>query len=162
MLVVLLTLGCVKDAGDTGRGDPDAAAKDMANGKPATSDTGWRGVGPACEVGPLPGGRVDAGATIDGAAVPWDWVGIVGTGQSLAVGQDGNPVASRTQPYRNLKLSIGTLAWPVDPDDAQLTLAPNVGGCCATPTPSSERERKRRSPTTPSPSSCLCPDPQNP
>lgn len=35
---------------------------------------------------------------------PFDWVGVLGTGQSLAVGYAGTPVVSTTQPYGNLKL----------------------------------------------------------
>src|SRR5580700_10711089 len=37
--------------------------------------------------------------------VPWDWSGIIGTGQSLSVGARGLPVLSTNQPYHNLKLS---------------------------------------------------------
>jgi hypothetical protein len=40
----------------------------------------------------------------------WDWVGIIGTGQSLSVGTE--PVKSTTQPYHNLKLSIGKVVVP--------------------------------------------------
>lgn len=65
---------------------------------------------------------------------PWDWAGIVGTGQSLAVGEPGNEargtadaaVRSTTQPFQNLKLSTGSLPWPVDPNDATLTMVPLV------------------------------------
>ena len=57
---------------------------------------------------------------------PWDWIGVVGTGQSLAVGQMGSPVATTTQPYHNLKLSTGTLPWPVDANDATLAMVPLV------------------------------------
>lgn len=46
----------------------------------------------------------------------------MGTGQSLAVGQNGTPVRSTTQPYGNLKLSTGTALWPIDPEDASLEL----------------------------------------
>jgi hypothetical protein len=48
----------------------------------------------------------------------------VGTGQSLAVGDHGTPVASTTQPYNNLKLSTGTALWPVDPNDSTLIMVP--------------------------------------
>ena len=58
--------------------------------------------------------------------VPWEWTSIVGTGQSLAVGQNGTPVKSTTQPYGNLKLSTGTLPWPIDPEDATLMLVPLI------------------------------------
>ena len=57
---------------------------------------------------------------------PWDWTGIIGTGQSLSVGEQGKPVLSTTQPYHNLKLSTGDLHWPVDPDDTNLTLVPLI------------------------------------
>jgi len=56
----------------------------------------------------------------------WDWAGVVGTGQSLAVGQNGLPVASTMQPYANLKLSTGTAAWPIDPNDESFELVPLV------------------------------------
>jgi hypothetical protein len=39
------------------------------------------------------------------ASRSWDWTGIVGTGQSLAVGEP--PSTSTMQPYHNLKLSLG-------------------------------------------------------
>ncbi|MBN2197526.1 MAG: dockerin [Polyangiaceae bacterium] len=44
------------------------------------------------------------------ASAPWDWVGIVGTGQSLAVGT--TPITSTTQPYNNLMLSLGEATVP--------------------------------------------------
>jgi hypothetical protein len=135
-LMMLLDPGCgdgLRDATDASTagadvaapGPPDASATDAnpADTAAAGPDTGWRGVGPACEVGPASGG-VDADGWIDGGGVPWNWVGIVGTGQSLAVGDHGNPVKSKTQPYGNLKLSTGKLSWPVDPADPSLAMAP--------------------------------------
>lgn len=59
-------------------------------------------------------------------SVPWDWNGVVGTGQSLAVGQNGQPVRSTTQPYGNLKLATGTATWPIDPEDASFELVPLI------------------------------------
>jgi hypothetical protein len=56
----------------------------------------------------------------------WDWTGIIGTGQSLSVGEQGKPVLSTTQPYHNLKLSTDDLPWPVDPNDPKLALVPLV------------------------------------
>jgi hypothetical protein len=56
----------------------------------------------------------------------WDWNGVVGTGQSLAVGDHGTPVKSTTQPYHNLKLSTGNLAWPVDPNASSLAMVPLI------------------------------------
>jgi lysophospholipase L1-like esterase len=61
-----------------------------------------------------------------GLNMPWDWSGVIGTGQSLAVGQGGVPVQSTNQPWGNLKLSTGGLPWPVDPNDTNLALAPLV------------------------------------
>ncbi len=60
------------------------------------------------------------------ANLPWDWTGIIGTGQSLSVGAQGWPLLSTNQPYGNLKLSTGHLPWPVDPDDTNLVLVPLV------------------------------------
>jgi hypothetical protein len=57
---------------------------------------------------------------------PWDWTSVFGTGQSLAVGEQGNPVKVTSQPYNNLKLSTGTLAWPVDPNNSTLTMVPLI------------------------------------
>lgn len=56
----------------------------------------------------------------------WDWTGVIGTGQSLSVGARALPVLSTVQPYGNLKLSTGKLPWPIDPNDAQLAMAPLV------------------------------------
>jgi lysophospholipase L1-like esterase len=57
---------------------------------------------------------------------PWDWTGIIGTGQSLSVGEKGRPVLSTTQPCHNLKLSTGDLPWPIDPNNPHLSLVPLV------------------------------------
>ncbi|MBN2444224.1 MAG: dockerin type I repeat-containing protein [Spirochaetales bacterium] len=57
---------------------------------------------------------------------PWDWAGVVATGQSLAVGEQGKPVQSVSQPYNNLKLSTGSLSWPVDPNSGTLSMVPLV------------------------------------
>jgi len=56
--------------------------------------------------------------------LPWDWSGVVGTGQSLAVGEKGQPVKSTNQSHLNLKLSTGALPWPVDPNDTNLSMVP--------------------------------------
>jgi hypothetical protein len=54
----------------------------------------------------------DAGSA--GASVApdgeWDWNGVVGTGQSLAVGT--TPITSTTQPYHNLMLSLTNATVP--------------------------------------------------
>jgi hypothetical protein len=59
-------------------------------------------------------------------AATWDWAGVIGTGQSLAVGQNGLPAASTTQPYGNLKLSTGAATWPMDSEDPSFELVPLV------------------------------------
>lgn len=56
----------------------------------------------------------------------YDWVGILGTGQSLSVGARALPVVSTSQPYGNLMLSTGDLNWPVDANDPTLKLVPLV------------------------------------
>ena len=59
----------------------------------------------------------DAGADASTFNVAWDWVGIVGTGQSLSVGGNAPSVTATQQPYNNLKLSFGgaTVAPPFEP-----------------------------------------------
>ncbi len=57
----------------------------------------------------------------------WDWVGIVGTGQSLSVGAHGTPFVSVTQPYHNLRLALGgATVPPFDPTIGTLSLVPLV------------------------------------
>ncbi|MBN2736133.1 MAG: hypothetical protein JXR70_04070 [Spirochaetales bacterium] len=56
--------------------------------------------------------------------IPWDWAGIIGTGQSLAVGVKAKPVESITQPFANLKLSKADLEWPISSTDPLLELVP--------------------------------------
>ena len=69
-----------------------------------------------------------ASVTISASAanLPWDWAGIIGTGQSLSVGARALPVVSTNQPYHNLKLTTGHLPWPIDAADTNLALVPLV------------------------------------
>ena len=54
----------------------------------------------------------DAGSTINKA---WDWVGVLGTGQSLAVGGYGSE-ATNAPSFNNLKVGLGALdVSPFDP-----------------------------------------------
>jgi len=69
---------------------------------------------------------MQAAAPGSGTALPWDWSGVIGTGQSLAVGEAGKPILSTNQPYNNLKLSTGELPWPIDPNDTNLSMVPLV------------------------------------
>jgi hypothetical protein len=56
---------------------------------------------------------------------PWDWVGVVGTGQSLSVGGLGTPILGTQASANNLKLALGSAAVPpFDPTAASLTMAP--------------------------------------
>jgi hypothetical protein len=102
--------------------------------------SGALGGAPDTTAGDAPGGSA-AGGT---GPVSSDWVGIVGVGQSLSVGVNGNPVLSTTQPYSNRKLSLGTLetTWPIDPMAAELSIVPLVEPlrtvttkCCSQPYP---------------------------
>src|SRR6185503_8686529 len=53
------------------------------------------------------------------------WIGVVGTGQSLAVGAE--PITSTSQPYNNLKLSLGGVAVPPwDPSNERFAMEPLV------------------------------------
>jgi lysophospholipase L1-like esterase len=61
------------------------------------------------------------------ANMPWNWTGIVGTGQSLSVGANANPAETDNQPYHNLKLSLGSFTGPPwDPDNSTLSMIPLV------------------------------------
>jgi hypothetical protein len=54
----------------------------------------------------------------------WDWNGVIGTGQSLSVGAQGDLV-SRAPSYRNLKLDLGGELFPArDPQSSRLSLVP--------------------------------------
>ena len=74
----------------------------------------------------LAAGSLTAAGAETAAGIPWDWSGVIGTGQSLSVGEAGRPILSTNQPYGNLKLSTGKLPWPVDPNDTNLAMAPLV------------------------------------
>lgn len=49
---------------------------------------------------------------------PWDWNGIIGTGQSLAVGVEGLPLRATQPSYRNLMLDLGGSSFPETPDSS--------------------------------------------
>lgn len=118
------------DGTQTGAGgsttDGDTSADDAGTSTGGQSGTGGSGAGGARDAGTSTGGQPGTGGSgAGGGAViarPWDWAGVVGTGQSLAVGAQGMPIATTTQPYHNLKLSTGTLPWPIDPSNTSLTM----------------------------------------
>jgi hypothetical protein len=91
--------------------------------KPAASGQG--GSGGATDSDGGGGADAEAGAPLT-IHDPWDWAGIIGTGQSLAVGQMGVPVKATTQPYHNLKMTSGMAAWPIDPNDPMLAMVPLI------------------------------------
>ncbi|MGC4070410.1 MAG: dockerin [Polyangiaceae bacterium] len=114
-------------AGQGGAGQGGAGQGGAAQGGDASGGKGNGGDG---------AGTGGAGGTAMGGAPvtlppdtsvppqPWDITGVIGSGQSLAVGAQGKPVISTSQPYQNLKLSTGTLPWPVDPANDTLALVP--------------------------------------
>ncbi|MDF3068435.1 MAG: hypothetical protein K0R38_4036 [Polyangiaceae bacterium] len=69
----------------------------------------------------------DAPATrLPGLAVgtAWDWNGVIGTGQSLAVGVQGG-VRTSEPSYRNLKLDLGNRVFPaLDASSGRLSVVP--------------------------------------
>ena len=75
---------------------------------------------------PFPSPAAAPATGMETVNIPWDWSGIIGTGQSLAVGDHGRPIESTNQPYRNLKLSTADLPWPVNPDDTNLCMVPLI------------------------------------
>jgi hypothetical protein len=71
---------------------------------------------------PASDGAVDSGPA---SRPPFDWMGIIGTGQSLAVGNLGVPVSTVASPFHNLKLSTGRVtAPPFDDQDPSLSMLP--------------------------------------
>ena len=55
--------------------------------------------------------------------MPWDLFGILGTGQSLAVGVDGLPVLEGSHTDEHFQLGLGD-ATLYDADDSELSLVP--------------------------------------
>jgi hypothetical protein len=75
-------------------------------------------------------GTVRGSLPLDGTrAKLWDYTGIIGTGQSLSVGAEAANITPKatTQPYGNLKLSLGAATVPpFNADDPTLSLVPLV------------------------------------
>lgn len=101
------------------------------------SSTPTAGTGPVGSAGSGSAGEAGGGGSSGGVGgamrTPWEWTGIIGTGQSLSVGEpDGvrgtAAAAARltTQPFANQQLSTGSLPWPINSDDATLRLVPLV------------------------------------
>lgn len=79
---------------------------------------------PGCWQRPEPRGQVHDGQSIgatperETAPLPWDWNGVIGTGQSLSVGAEARDVTMKTQHFKNLKLSLGDSDFDSPPYDA--------------------------------------------
>ncbi|HEV8246864.1 MAG TPA: dockerin [Polyangiaceae bacterium] len=84
-------------AGTTG-GSSGASAGGAASGAGGTSNTGGANTG---GLGGSSGGG--AGGQAGPGSKPWDWVGVIGTGQSLSVGWSSTAL-STTQPFKNIVL----------------------------------------------------------
>jgi hypothetical protein len=55
----------------------------------------------------------------------WDWNGVIGTGQSLAVGVEGIPLRATEPSFDNLKLDLGLPLFPASSDaSSRLSLVP--------------------------------------
>ncbi len=86
---------------------------------------------PACRAS---GSRAHTTALGEGTTAPvaqprWEWNGIIATGQSLSVGAAASAVTLTSQPFGNLKLSLGDArltAPPYDPTGPSLSLVPLV------------------------------------
>ena len=92
-------------AGQAGQGGSSGGAGGSGGGAGSAAGSGGAG------------GVAGAGGSGGTVVVPvWDWVSVVGTGQSLAVGGHGSlpaqPFGGMTQRFRNLKLSLGSANVP--------------------------------------------------
>jgi len=107
----LLVVGACSTSSQSSPGGADSSAPG--------ADGGVRGEG---------GGEGGGDASADGqASKTWDWVGVIGTGQSLSVGAHGMPYNATTQPFHNLELSLGSATVPpFDPTSSALSMAPLV------------------------------------
>ena len=84
------------------------------------------GIGSTCEDHSF---NADAGTPKTPA---WDWVGVIGTGQSLSVGTSPIMSQPQPQPFHNLKLSLGDVAvptsdagvWDAGDDDDSMSMVP--------------------------------------
>jgi hypothetical protein len=124
-LGALALFACTSSGGEGGSSDPTGSGGsgnvggasqnvggDSGSSMASDGSVGGEGGAPAGGVPPRP---------------PFDWMGVVGTGQSLSVGAEGNPLLSTKQPYKNLKLALGgAMVPPYDPSAASLMMVPLV------------------------------------
>jgi len=95
LVLAVAASACGSDPSPGGTPGADASADDVTTGTDA----------PAVD-GALPGDAApqpEAGRDAAPAPPPFDWVGVIGTGQSLSVGATASSL-STTQPFHNLKL----------------------------------------------------------
>ncbi len=122
--ILAAALGSSCGGGGSGAANPEPPAggqtgnADSGVGGGASTNAGSGGTEGGIS-GPLP---------IDGTPTArWDYTGIIGTGQSLAVGAEARNITPKaTMPVdNNLKLSLGTVTVPpFNSEDAALSLAP--------------------------------------
>lgn len=94
--------------------------------KPGMTTSQDSGATPTPEAGASEA-SLDAPGPDSQATGRWDWVGVIGTGQSLSVGAHGTPEQAVTQPYHNLKLALGMATVPpFDPMSSALSMVPLV------------------------------------
>ncbi|MGC4069453.1 MAG: dockerin [Polyangiaceae bacterium] len=110
-------------------GNAGASGSEGQNGG-ASSAGGGQGGASAGQGGSSDGGTsafsyAGQASTLVSIVPRWDWNGIVGTGQSSSVGT--TPAISKTQPYNNLKLSLGDATVPPwDSSLAALSMVPLI------------------------------------
>ena len=127
----LAALGCGGGSSpDTSRSGVDASARDAANALDgATGPGATAGDDATADADAL---EISRDAATDGPLAQqhaWAWTGIIGTGQSLSVGAEAPTVSLTTQPFHNLKLSLGAASVtvpPYDPEDPALSVVPLV------------------------------------
>ena len=136
-LTCVACAGRGNDGGGTGRaglgGGGAGTAGNFLDAAPGADSAGAGGQGAA-------DGGEGSGVTVGDASAPdgaveggpsprptFDWMGIIGTGQSLAVGNLGVPVSTVASMFHNLKLSTGRVtAPPFDDRDPSLSMTPLV------------------------------------
>lgn len=113
-----------------GSGNTAGAALGAAAPSGEAAPSGALGTSGAAGAASAAGQASDASAP-SALNVRYDWTGIVGTGQSLSVGEPGGArnmpggLAQLTGPsFNNLQLSTGNLPWPVDSNDPSLSMVP--------------------------------------
>ncbi|HKO51958.1 MAG TPA: dockerin [Polyangiaceae bacterium] len=80
-----------------------------------------------CRAGPFSDEQLPASVvpTHTGLKRGWDLNGIIGTGQSLAVGAEGRPLRATSPSFHNLKLDLGNRFFPaLNPDSSRVSLVP--------------------------------------